>query len=224
MKYLRSHLIHCLGFVLSASLFHQHASAQACRDVTPAEQQLYQKMVTAWDQAVLPATRRDGLDGHLRNEQVTPTVSRGKPGPERPMMFCSEQRFVIDCQSNGESAMEVRAGINTPLLILSSPHSGPIPATCHKISIPGVAIAYELTWHKAGETDHYKIILGLGRWKEDVKNYDLSSELYVHYHFNHPFPAPVIENVIVTITAGNLEAARRLAANIDWKTLDALLE
>jgi len=259
-------LIHCLicGFIFSACFIHQRASAQECRDVTPAEQQLYDKLAAVWDQAVLPATRRDGWEGKIRGEHTTPNVARGKPMPERPMMLCAEDRFAVDRELSDGSArkkmlfdsmniymdqlgqspskekmrslrvhvsrlgglveMHVTAEINSPLFILSSPHEGPTPSACHRISLPGVAIAYELTWHDEDEADRYKIMVGLGKWKDNAKKYEPGSELIVPYHFSHPFPAAVIENVVVTISAGSLEEARQLAMNIDWKTLSAALD
>jgi hypothetical protein len=257
----RQLFISCLACIF---IHQQAATAQACRDVTPAEQQLYQKLTTAWDKAVLPAARRDGWDGKIHDDHVTPTVARGKPMPERPMMLCDEDRFSVDRELSdgserkkmifdsmhiymdqlgqspskekmestrihisrlgGQVSMQVSAGINIPLFILSSPNEGPTPSACHRISLPGAPIAYELTWHSGDEADRFKIMIGLGKWKDDVKQYEPGSELIVHYHFNHPFPTAVIENMIITISAGSLQEARRLVANIDWATLNAILE
>ena len=244
--------------------FYQRAAAQECRDLTPAEQRLYQKLATIWDKAVLPAARRDGWDGRIHDDHATPGVARGKPIPERPMMLCDEDRFAIDrelpdgsekkkmvfdsmqvymnqlgespskdkmqslrvriSRLGGQLEMKVSAGINVPLFILSSPQEGPTPSACHRISLPGAPIAYELIWHSEEEADHYKIMVGLGKWKDDVKGYEPGGELIVRYRFGHAFPAAVVENMVVTISSGSLEEARRLASNIDWAALRAALD
>jgi hypothetical protein len=119
--------------------------------------------------------------------------------------------------------MHLTTDVNAPLLIVSTPHGGFLATSCKKLSLPGVALAYLVKSHDDDMGDSYRLVVGLGKWVDDIKKYTLDDELYVHYRFVHRFPADIIESLVITIAGGNPDDLLQLARRINWAKVDVLV-
>ncbi len=124
---------------------------------------------------------------------------------------------------SAQQAISIVTGINEPFLILSSPHGGSVPISCKKIVVPGTAVAYLLKFHDDDIGDHYQTVIGLGKWTDNIKIYNLENELYNHYHFANRYPTTVIENLTFTVTSGRMQDVMDITNKIDWAKMNQAL-
>lgn len=118
---------------------------------------------------------------------------------------------------------QLTTDINLPLLMICTHAGGSVPFACKRINIPGVAVAYLLSFHDADAGNHSEVVLGLGHWVDNIKKFDFNDDITIGYHFVHHYSTPVIENLAFRINSGRIEDVMSVVHKIEWEPLNQIL-
>jgi hypothetical protein len=221
-------------------------SAQECRDATPAERQIVEKMVHTFQNNITPALVKDGWSVTSEHTALPSPQIAKSPGPMRPLMICNAnfelnlqidpatawgKKWVDSVTYYQQSADPVnqknffRLMATNDLFIRAyendpyqNIHISPVGKT-DRINVPGTSLA--LQYYDPREPNRLIATLYFGDWKS--ARISSGNDAYSSpYPFHHPGGTPFIVNLVISVTASPSTMHKILMA-VDWSKINEAL-